>query len=337
MVTEWQERLLLGDVLDGLAAALREAEREGRNVDQLDAVGLNKLVYLAVDEFEPPVTYTWSLHGASVCDPDVDVDRVLDAYEGRIDVEYEPSLGSESGDHPGESPRAYEEFFLHDVDLESLLGERRKADLDDFYRDYVPDAYEDLYVASAVVRRSLDAVARRRGLGEETPDVEAVLEELDVLVEAVAFHGELDRDVVDAVTRYADLLKDVLVTLPDVEAWDAGKRRAVCDVCSFFDDVAWRYVALRISEDTVEGNGPRWRSLLAGILDDVEAVASTYDEDLRTLERRCFESGIAGREFRRYASDADVVEDYSGRAEEDLDVVAEWEPASEEANEHLDG
>lgn len=339
MVTEWQERLLLQDIMDGLAAAIREAECEGRDVDiaELDAIKLNKLAYLAIEEFDVPITYSWYLYGASLSDSDVTVDYVTDAYESGISAEYEPSVGDEPWEQLGESPLTYKEYFLRDVDLESIFKEKTKAYLKDFYSGYAPEKYEDLYVACAVFQKSLDAVGETRGVGNEMPDAETVINELNTLVEEVVFHEEFDQEVVDAFTLYTDLLKDVLVSLPDIEEWTAYKRRTVYDVCSFFYNKAWKYVALRISEDMVEEvNGPSWRSLLSGILDDVDEVSSTFEEDFRGLEKRCYESGIVGQEFRQYTVDKNVEEDYSERAEEDLEIVEEWESASKEANEYLD-
>lgn len=339
MVTEWQERLLLQDIMDGLAAAIRDAESEGRDVDidQLDSIKLNKLAYLAVNEFNVPVTYSWYLYGASLSDSDVNVGYAIDAYESEIGTDYEPSIGDEPWEQPGESPLTYKEFFLRDVDLENIFRDKTKSYLEDFYSDYAPDKYEELYVACAIFQKSLDAIGENRGVGTERQQIETALDELNGLVEEVVFHEEFDEEVVEAFTLYTDLLKDVLVTLPEIEEWTAYKRRTVYDVCSFFYNKAWKYVALRISEDMVEEiNGPSWRSLLSGILDDVDEVSSTYEEDFRGIEQRCYESEIVAQEFRRYTLDAETEEDYSERAEEDLEIVEEWEPASQEANEHLD-
>lgn len=338
MVTEWQERLLLQDIMDGLAAAIREAESGGRDVDidQLDSIKLNKLAYLAVEEFDVPVTYSWYLFGASLSDSDVNVGYVIDAYENEISAEYEPSVGDEPWEQPGESPLTYKEFFLRDVGLENIFRNKTKSYLQEFYSDYAPKKYEELYVSCAVFQKSLDDIGENRGVGTERPQVETALDELNILVEQVAFHEEFDEEVVGAFTLYTDLLKDVLVSLPEIEEWNAYKRRTVYDVCSFFYNKAWKFVALRISEDMVgEVNGPSWRSLLSGILDDVEEVSFTYEQDFRGLEQRCYESGIVAEEFRRYTLDVESEEDYSDRAEEDLEIVGEWEPASEEANEHL--
>lgn len=339
MVTPWQERLLLQDVMDGLAAAIREAESRGRDVDiaKLDSIKLNKLVYFAIDEFDVPITYSWYLYGASVSDSDVTMDYVIDAYESDITPDYEPSIGDEPWEQYGESPLTYKEYFLRDIDLENIFEEKTKAYLQDFYQGYAPEKYEELYVASAVFQKSLDTVSKNRGFSSETPALGVVLEELSDLVEEVAFHEELDREVIDAFTLYSDLLKDVLVTLPEIEDWDARKRRTVYDVCSFFYEKAWKYVALHISEDKAEEvRGPSWRDLLSGILDDIEEISSSYEEDFRSLEKRCYEAGIVGEEFQQYATHTEAEEDYSNRSDEDLAIVEEWEVASEEANEYLD-
>lgn len=281
MVTPWEESQILSDIMSGLGAAIEESEVDP---DKLTSIKLNKLLYLAVDDFGLPVTYSWYKYGASLSggQSNVSVENVPLRSIDQAPSPDEPSIGQD-WEYP--TPREYKYFFERDVDLDNILREETKAYLRTFYDDYAPEEYRELYVSSAILQKSLDEL-----LDSDTDEFDT---RLNVLSDTIAdglravdseilLNEYVESKEEEAFTSYSYTLREAIehtsgngisLTLKQVDAFRGMLR--------FFYSHAWKYVALSISERTAEG--PSRRDMIRGAMTDLDHLEKNYRDALHAL------------------------------------------------------
>lgn len=288
MVTPWEEDQLLHDVMDGLRVAIHESNV---NVDHLNSIKLNKLVYFAAREFDLPVTYSWFKYGASLSDTSVDTEYIEPVSLDELPNPGGPRIGQE-WEYP--SPREYEYFFLENVDLEHIFSETTKDYLEEFYHGYAPEEFAELYADSAVLQKTIDEILDmdlddfNSRLSEISDQVQEEVRELNI---ELIMHEEIDDGLVDKFTAYTEVLLEIFENISrEGDEIDSEQFAALRSVLKFYYSHAWKYVALDISEKTV--TGPSERDLLKATVNELDKLEKNLEHDIQNVRQRCVDSGL---------------------------------------------
>jgi len=284
MVTPWEENQILSDIMSGLGAAIEESEVDP---NKLSSIKLNKLLYLAVDDFGLPITYSWYKYGASLSggQNDVSVENVPLRPVDQVPSPDEPSIGQD-WEYP--TPREYKYFFERDIDLDNILREETKAYLRTFYDDYAPEEFRGLYVSSAILQKSLDELLDAdidefdTKLNTLSNTIEDELREVD---SEILLNEYIESEEEEAFTSYSYTLREAIehasgngisLTVEQVDAFRS--------ILRFFYSHAWKYIALSISEQTAEG--PSRRDMIRGAVTDLDNLEKNYTDELKALRDR---------------------------------------------------
>lgn len=333
MTTPFEEELIIEDIIDGLSIAIHE---EGWDYDQIDPIKFNKLLYLAVQHFDLPVTYRWYQYGSDFTPHGYDRGDVDPRPASDVGTPNEPSISdtSRSGEeYP--SPREIADFYATEVEgVETLFANDTKEYLQTFYQNYAPEGLEGIYTACSLLQKSLDNIGRAENPGDVANELaDTVLEEVRTLNREV-YGCELVSDVDRRFTEYASLLKDVIITVDDVQGdLNPAQEERLVDVVRFFYTKAWKFVALKIATERAEGNQAfEWRQTAGTRFTN---LARTYDEELRFLRQQTERVGLVLDEFREYTEPIVRQANRSGESELSSDVAERWEGVSREAGREL--
>jgi len=290
MTSPWEQNQILIDIMDGLGVAIHD---EDADIANLTSIKLNKLLYLAANKFDLPITYSWYKYGASLSggQNDVAVDSVEPQALADLPSPDEPSIGN-SWDYP--SPEEYAYFFKNDIELTNILQEETKSYLREFYTGYAPEEYRDLYVASAVLQKSLDTILdmNTEEFNENSAEcLDTIEEELRDLDHQTLLNSHIEADEENALTAYTDLLRQVINNL-DNQATDLSRKQfqKFRRLLKFYYSHAWKYVSLGISEKTA--SGPSRRDLIGGAVSDLDSLEKNYTDELQALKKSCEDAGL---------------------------------------------
>lgn len=355
------------ELVDGLLECIAAAMARVDDVEPEYATKtkLQKLVYLAVDEFDLSLTYSWYLAGAvvpgdpatpaglesafdDVPRPDepaqADIETALDA-----DVEAAPESGGpfdkscDSDDASDTSPESdtdpidpvlFSGDASADSDADSSVDSSTDSDsspistpptdatplegsrdqiidfytstirevwhqntmrfLQNFYLEYAPPAYRDLYVQSTHLRTRLREV-------ETTIEARLKSEQPSRSIDEIATAASLDisdlhctiraseslAPTFDGFVRGTDLIEDALMMLADREpgSLSAEHLTVARSMQDFFYYYVWRYPCLVISQETATGPSAdllraRHRNQLTDFETELERAADRFERGL---------------------------------------------------------
>ncbi|MFB6176945.1 MAG: hypothetical protein ABEI99_07365 [Halobaculum sp.] len=278
-----EETRLRTDVHAALETALdRKIDDRDREPSELES---EKLAFLALDHLDLDLTYSWYIAGANTevgydpqpTDSDFDVEplgptgpTVSEGFSGQR-TEFGGLTAQTGEDGP---PEDYVEFFqsatfFGEYDLQTVWFTDRFEFLEDFYEEFAPDEYRELYLTSAKIRSHLydltDALDNREenatlgdfgGGGSDAlldPSTEREIRYLvsDLHVELAAT-DELAQTQ-STVTNGTDLIERVLSRLTQMDSVSTEQRRLVRQLSDFFFYCVWKYPALAISVETATG------------------------------------------------------------------------------------
>lgn len=328
MTTLWQEEEILRDIVDGLNAAIDE---QGWDHTELDPIKFNKLLYLAVDHFELPITYRWYKYGSDFTPHALSVDEDISPTAiGELPSPDEPRIDPSDigGDVNPPSPAEVKSFYTTEIDeIGRIFEDDTKEYLRSFYTGYAPKNLESLYSASAVFQKTIDEIGHSENPAEIIQqDIELILEELDTLNREVMF-CDVIADADEPFQEYVQLLKDALITLAESEETLSPRRRDVLrSVAKFFYRWAWELVSLKIASVESKGeHGLDWRRTAGNrFLQNLEG----YDDELRALRHRCERAGLIADNLKRLTTPRARSADQDGKAEKEKEVHRDWNGAS---------
>jgi hypothetical protein len=337
----------------------------GSAIQQLDSVDptyanktkLQKLLYLAIEKFDLPVTYSWYLAGAVVPDdpatpadlhstidnlprPDTPSvpsmnDAALDKLQTDVEMSTAPDIGEVGPDSSNIENKPDEPSVAPDegVDVpdpvlftggsgptedDDPLDGRRDDIIDfyistipdvwrqntmrflqNFYLEYAPVEFRELYVQSTHLRtrlRDVENVVDAHVHGRE-PDQDLVNLSVELGRDISDLHCSIrESDALDdtfrAVVRGTDAIEDGLMVLADRNPDDLDEAHldVVDTMQDFFYYWVWRYPCLVMSRDTA--TGPCAAALRDARRDQLE----TFEQDL--LERTAeFEDELAAADL----------------------------------------
>lgn len=285
MITYSEERALIDDIKEGIEIAMH---REGYSPDQIDPIKVNKLAFLAIREFDLKITFGWFKYGPAP------VDVAIRNGTGDASIEINPRpeskvpasdwsrVPSEELHHP--SPEDYAEFYIGHEEFHRALETDTRSYLEHFYEQYAPAAYKDLYIACARLQRLLDQIDNPREW--QSLDEEYYYDLSDALND---LYGELLQipqieESIDAFRQFKRLFKAVIGNEASQNRTIEQQRKFIAELVDFFYGNIWRYTALLISIDTVQGaNADRLRNSIDSQLSEIRVH---YESDIHELEER---------------------------------------------------
>lgn len=333
MTTSWDERQVLRDIVDGVSAFVEAQELDHT---KLDPIKFNKLLYLTVEHFELPVTYRWYKYGSDFTPHRISVNDVHSTPLDELPSPDTPRINTIGGNQPP-SPRDVKEFLeANGTEIEHLFEDDTKAYLRRFYEDYAPESLAPMYAACAVFQKTLDCVGHAEDMDRGSAVVEYVdtlLAELETLTREVRKCPDV-ADVDELYVDYADLLKDVLVTVEDMDGdLTPAQDDLLRELVEFFYNRAWLVVALKIAVENTEGQSTReWRKIL---VQRFNTQIDSYERDLQSLRKQCERSGLVADELRAYHGPNVRQADQARMRDMEEEIATEWENASKEANRQL--
>ena len=333
MATIWEQKQILRNIVDGLNAAVAE---QGLDPEEIDPIKLNKLLYLAVDHFDLPVTYWWYKYGSDFTFHGIGPESVKPKALKELPTPTQPRLGPDDLDEDEgyPSPEQYKDFYVNHVqDLERLFEDDTKEYLRSFYRNYAPAELEDLYTACAVFQKTLDSIGYADNASEKTSEeIDTILQELRELDREVHIHPHLE-DIQDEYSTYTELLKDVLVTVDEIEGRLGESEEVYRDLIRFFYDGAWQIVAFKIASQNSHGSDAFERKEVAN--GRLQTLLDDWENDITGLRNRCERYELIADEFKSY--EQPIAREASQSTKRELIDRArkEWDGVSREASRDL--
>ncbi|MFC6734460.1 hypothetical protein [Haladaptatus sp. DYSN1] len=323
MLTRADESDLIDDIKEGIGIAL---EWRGASATSIDSIKLNKLVYLAVQRLEVPLTFGWYKYGPAPVDLQYSETAVSATSQDDLDAPHESRIP----DRGYYSPMEYAYFFDETLDeFDVILQARTKEFLISFYEREAPEPYGNLYVKNAQLQQILDEIK-----SDDTwhDDADVYYREVSQRI------GELTRELmkieslreVQAPFRlYARFLKQLIANASAQDALSASQQRFIKRIVDYYYGGAWKYVALKISENTVPlSPGNNKDKLLTSIENNRQEMRSDYQDDLDTFKERAVRLDLA----QETARDNSVSPSDSGSNEpSDRERAELWSRASAEA------
>lgn len=294
MLTRADEEDLIEDIREGIGIALTI---RGSSSDSIDSIKLNKLVYLAVDRLDIPLTFGWYKYGPAP----VEIKYTETAAKAKPKEECDAPYDSRLPKGDFYSPMEYAYFFEDELDnFSTILQASTKEFLISFYKREDPKPYTELYVKNAQLQQAIDEIKEDVSWHEDAEVYyQEVSQRLGQLNRELSKIGTL-RDVRKPLRDYTRFLKSLLAHASDIDQISAKQQRYIKRIIEYYYGGAWKYVALNISKDTVHlSPGDNDHKLLTSIENDLQELRANYNDDLYS--------------FRERAKDLELYEAYSNR------------------------
>jgi hypothetical protein len=313
-----EEKQLREDIHAAIDKALDQVlDHRDRELTKLEA---EKLAFFAIEDLGLDLTYSWYIAGANTAagysptenDPTVDPSGPTGPAgpnnRGRQTTEF-GSLSAQ--DNRKTPPKEYVEFFesntfFEDYDLKEIWFTDRHEFLKDFYSEFAPERYRELYITSSEIRKNLqnlDDTLTRRNNSTTLADFDAggtnallaqsTEREIRYLISDLHIGlTETDRvgQTQSKVTAGTDLIERVLYNLTQLESLSTKQRRLINQLSNFFFHCVWKYPALAISVETVEG--PNSRLLKLQHLQEFDGFEQTVEQRLKQFTKSCRDSDL---------------------------------------------
>lgn len=326
--TDRGESEIIYDVLLGLALAVIEDEQviSDGTLRTITNTKLEKFVYMAVDEFDLPVTYSWYLAGAKAQSPTGRRDRFKTAH-GSITGQSEagkPVVRETLRDFEASAEvRTFADFFGER--LQWLFKDKYEF-LADFYEEYAPSRFEELYLKSHELRILLDRTVEQldeshagtiqTGLSSfdgssegGPPDHYEYAGRLISNIHMELADDEILRPMLPAYQAFTDILEDAFMKLAALDVDDLSPAHIECfaELSDFHYNHAWQYPCLRISIETA--SGPRREEVVTDHVQRLETFEEGYHPRLENKRELCLNAGLSPKPS-----------DYPERSGSDLEV-----------------
>lgn len=251
-------------LLRGIELAVEDVfDDPGRSITQTEQ---EKLGYFAIKEFDLPITYSWYLAGVNT--------KVAGDPDNAPNRETTNTAGIRRDYGENEEVQRYRDYFASETffngyDLREVWYTKNFDFLRDFYYEYAPDEYTDLYLISTEIREHLETLnetidreTRNHSLSDFCEESQRKLlsepdeQEFRLLISDLHLElAEIDglSETVDLVTRGTDVIEQVIAQLTTLESVSSNQESVLQDLSSYFYYDIWRYPALYISTQTAEG------------------------------------------------------------------------------------
>ena len=322
MLTRADESDLIDDIKDGIGIALNW---RGASANSIDSIKLNKLVYLAVKRLNIPITFGWYKYGPAPVDLQYSETAVRSKTQEECDAPHESRLP----ERDFYSPLEYAYFFDNELDdFEQILQAPTKEFLVSFYKREAPDKYKSLYIKNAQLQQILDEIESDASWHE---DVDIYYREISQRA------GELTRELMQieslretqsSFRKYVRFLKSLIAHTSEHDSLSDTQQRFVKRIVGYYYGGAWKYVGLKISENTVHlSPGTNQQKLLTSIENDRQEIRADINDDLDRFKERAAVLELTEDESQKRT----VQESHDENQPLDQDYAELWARANAEA------
>lgn len=281
------ESTLLSKIESSLENALDRLELEHRT----SPVKRQKYIYIALQNFtEPeqnPITYSWFKWGAS-------------AIAGPGNTQTGQPLFVDPGDaEPLLETRLdeFEEYFVsggHAMPLQEWWAADFLDFLEQFYQEYSPDEYRELYLANIQLLRILDGIQNAIYYGREpiTGEDYQELSQVDRSIKTNVLAETSLESSYEFVKSFTNLLEDVamvMVNLPS-ENIESGHDTAISELKDFYLDHVWLMVAHTMSLNSAKG--PNAGKIFTHSESNLMRLRGEFDDKFDANKRICLEMDL---------------------------------------------
>ncbi|MFC6838425.1 hypothetical protein [Halomarina ordinaria] len=292
------EEPLKRKVLTGLGLAvdeLRETTVFDRNTTKTER---EKLVFCAVDEFDLNLTYGWYLAGTLTATPTPESSTQLPT-PNTPDPEVERYRRFFAEDELFRVGGAGEEYTLVNV----LLGTSKHQFLIDFYKEFAPEEYRELYIESTKIREELETMGEKLdSQGEDmslgsfgvTTEVLSQSEISDLRRNISGLHIELTseafEDIRKPVIEGTDIIEMALKGAAGRESLTDDQERILLDLGDFYYDYVWKYPAHQIAAN--EASGPHAGEFKQRHSSKLDKFDQKLNEKRESIESKCLKANL---------------------------------------------
>lgn len=311
MVTPNEERRILDDLQTGLALAVRD--HPNLDLDALEYTNetkLQKLLYMAVDQFELPVTYSWYLAGAHIANESVSLDQFEDRYRSlqpsfneesrledkRVKIDEQSDIGIDIED--------YRIFYREQI--EEVWFTPLNSFLEEFYTSYCPKRFRNIYLKSLYLRQlfeesinnvesvvydkqsSLSQFLERDRKIELYQDFKSGVDDLELELAADSLLQDTAKDFQDFGAILLKLIEHL--ESKDIEQFGSEDLFILEEANEFYFFNAWRQPALYIAKNTAQG--PNAHVLRSYYQEEIECSVEGYQQELQVFKDDCEEFGV---------------------------------------------
>ena len=246
------------ELIDQLLAVLEESIEELPSVDLefANKVKVQKLLFVAIDEYDIPVTYSWYLAGAVVPNRDIGPQSLqspqsepsgptgpslpsqsvdgssVDSADSNGRKEIDPILFNQTDSQQSETPpRDLTEYVSHDElyrffrqKVPEVWQDKTMRFLQNFYQAKAPEQYRLLYIESTHIRTHLQELHDVLGqyVDGETPDTDigAIRDSIELSISDLHYYlrqNEGLKETFEIVVEGTDLIEDAIMCLDNME------------------------------------------------------------------------------------------------------------------------
>ncbi|KAA9410975.1 hypothetical protein EGO51_14560 [Haloarcula hispanica] len=305
----------------GTALVLAIERDEGVEVSDLKYIGktkVEKLLYLGIEEFDLPVTYCWYLAGAKIADCDVDVSTLKKQAGGNGNYKLSNSLQQiqkSSGVRKSPSNKTnkskvneYSRFYTKKINLEGVFYKPLLDYLYEFYNEYAPKEYAQVYLRSIDYRQILNQIQKdiENQVGEhnqssladfnsQTPKLQDRRGSLDDASTSLRMELTAIDDLDHTVTtfkRFSSLLNKSYAKILQLDYEDHKMEHLnhIEDLSQFFYSWVWQHPCLIIAKNTAVG--PKKWELISAIQNRRDRFMTDFKTEIekhRSAQARIFE------------------------------------------------
>jgi len=292
------------DAVDGIVDGLRAATEATDGAEYETIINsqhtekiVNKLLHCGVDWADIDIQRSWHIYGVDYRNDAPDPSALQPAALENIASPDSPIVESPSRDYP--TREDFYDFYLS-LEIGTLSGlEEIFETIDDdfytflnqFYRQYAPSEFKDLYKQNVQLQRRL--ASHSTDIDVRNIDFE---ERRELGRNITQMHQELSNnplfdDLLPQFTQFTDLLEDIYRRFEDVDhPYELGQapKAGVDELERFYHRFAWKWVSELISKETATG-------LEAGEIErtveenELPGLKEKYNRRLSQLEEQLLE------------------------------------------------
>lgn len=282
-------------LVDQLFDTIEEAMASLSDIDSTYAnkTKLQKLLYLAIDKYDIPITFSWYLAGAVIPDQSIGPDSLVNSTikpttpGGPTVSSVGPDLPDQDNNTPdpapvspilfngntggsnGDSPYDLKTYVARDElvefyrqELPSVWHEQTMRFLQNFYQEMAPEDYRLLYIESTHLRTHLteltNTVESHIQGDSPTQSIEVIRESIELSISDLHYYlrsNDILQQTFEVVVTGTDLIEDVLMMLEQYSPAEITEDHLTLlkEIQDFFYYYVWKYPCLLISEETASG------------------------------------------------------------------------------------
>lgn len=294
----------IDEIHQGLAIALFQTPSLSSNsLDKINEVKVQNLAYFAIDHFSLDVTFSWYLAGTYIAPPNASKQNLRSIFDRiRKSNSREKPIKKQNTENPPQvTVSDYVNFYQNEIDIEDVWYRKTNDFLEDFYLQYSPERYRDIYLANLEVRKSFDQTLNHLNvISKESSSHQLGLSEFggpssEIGYQFSTINNKID-DLIDELSKVDEMsesietyskLKNLItyvekrITETPISELRRPHYNGIEDLRKFHFTHAWRHPAAIISIKTAKG--PNRAQLKAEQYEKLTEISGSFDMYLKRM------------------------------------------------------